>query len=377
MTEKNYAFFHMDKYKTPSQMNSEWKHCYRTIPVPNADKNLAYKNDVIIDMSGTSWSYVVKDKMKELGYSDKKNGEGLTFRKDGVRGLEAVVSYPKSIEDSIDLDGWKKDSILWLEKTFNACPEKYGDNLISAIYHADEPNCDPHMHVFIMPIDDKGHFNASYYTDGKALLSKYQDEYAKAMEKYGLSRGERGSRGTWQTSHKFNMAAKKAYEQQLPMVLPDETAVAYRRRVNPIYQDLYAAKTRNEFEAQRRIERAEARERNAISVARQETVLKEDIERDTILRDIIERFGSVEACKNAANSFNCLLEYMDEHKDDEKFKIVRQLILDADKYEKEKKQKEAESQEQERKDAEKRDEDTRIRTEKLFIINCGKTDKYN
>ena len=68
---------------------------------------------------------------------------------------------------------------------------------------------------------------------------------------------------------------------------------------------------------------------------------------------------------------------MDEHKDDEKFKIVRQLILDADKYEKEKKQKEAESQEQERKDAEKRDEDTRIRTEKLFIINCGKTDKYN
>lgn len=366
MTEKTYAFFHLDKYKNAAQLNAEWRHCYRTIPVPNADEDLAYKNDIIIDMSDMSWNDTVKIKMKELGYTEKKNGKGIKFRCNGVKGIEVLLSFPKSLEDTIDLEGWKKDSIYWLEKTFNACPEKYGDNLISATYHADEPNSNPHMHVFILPIDDKGHFNARYYTEGKARLSKYQDEYAKAMEKYGLSRGERGSRGTWQTTHKFNMAAKKAYEQQLPMVLPEETAIAYRRRVNPIYQDLYAAKTRNEFEAQRRIERAEARERNAISVARQETVLKEDIERDTILRDIIEHFGSVEACKNAADSFNSVLDYMDAHKEDEAVIFVRQLFFETDEYEMEKKQKEEERREQERLYEEKRDEDARSRAERFF-----------
>ena len=76
------------------------------------------------------------------------------------------------------------------------------------------------------------------------------------------------------------------------------------------------------------------------SVTRTETDPKEAIEFGNILRDIIERFGSVEACKNAAESFNSMLVYMDTHKDDEAIPIVKQLILNTDEYEKEKKQKE-------------------------------------
>ena len=48
------------------------------------------------------------------------------------------------------------------------------------------------------------------------------------------------------------------------------------------------------------------------SVTRTETDPKEAIEFGNILRDIIERFGSVEACKNVAKELNSPLDYMYE-----------------------------------------------------------------
>ncbi len=50
------------------------------------------------------------------------------------------------------------------------------------------------------------------------------------------------------------------------------------------------------------------------SVTRTETDPKEDSELSKILRDIIERLGSVEACKNVAEEFNSPLDYMYEQK---------------------------------------------------------------
>jgi hypothetical protein len=60
--------------------------------------------------------------------------------------------------------------------------------------HLDEAT--PHIHAYLVPLDEKGKLNCRALFGGREKLSKFQDSYALAMAPLGLERGIKGSRAT-------------------------------------------------------------------------------------------------------------------------------------------------------------------------------------
>lgn len=54
----------------------------------------------------------------------------------------------------------------------------------------------PHIHAYLVPLDEKGKLNCRALFGGREKLSKFQDSYALAMAPLGLERGIKGSRAT-------------------------------------------------------------------------------------------------------------------------------------------------------------------------------------
>ena len=76
---------------------------------------------------------------------------------------------------------WEQANLRWLIK-------KYGrDNIIGVVTHMDETT--PHIQAIIVP-DVDGKLNDRKLHNGRKMLAKMQDDYAKAMRRFGLVRGE-------------------------------------------------------------------------------------------------------------------------------------------------------------------------------------------
>jgi Plasmid recombination enzyme len=73
--------------------------------------------------------------------------------------------------------------------------ECYGDRIVRADLHLDEAT--PHVHAYLVPLDDRGKLNCFGLFGDRAKLSRWQDSYAGAMATLGLARGIRGSRATY------------------------------------------------------------------------------------------------------------------------------------------------------------------------------------
>ena len=43
--------------------------------------------------------------------------------------IEVMTSIPAEDKDRIDVEKWKVSQVEWLKDTFNANPEKYGENV--------------------------------------------------------------------------------------------------------------------------------------------------------------------------------------------------------------------------------------------------------
>lgn len=72
--------------------------------------------------------------------------------------------------------------------------EKYGERIVRAELHLDEAT--PHIHAYLVPLDEKGKLNCRALFGGREKLSSFQDSYARAMAPLGLERGIKGSRAT-------------------------------------------------------------------------------------------------------------------------------------------------------------------------------------
>ena len=79
------------------------------------------------------------------------------------------------------MPAWSQASIDWVKKTF-------GDNIIDAQLHLDETT--PHIHTFVIPLDDKGKLNARAFLGGtRDRMVELQTSYAEAVKSFGLERG--------------------------------------------------------------------------------------------------------------------------------------------------------------------------------------------
>ncbi len=244
-----YAILLIDKVKSPGRLVLKYEHNLRLRDdIPNIIPDKIDENETLIPLPRVSG--------KELNYAEafrKRIGE-LTYYKDHKVRKNAVLAYEVVLKfsnvPSVNIDIWKEKSIEWLKEKFNIAPDG-GDNVINAILHMDEVG-GPHIHAIVIPIDPRGHLNATYFTDGRKAMSNLQTSYAEAVKDAGLERGLQGSSATHISIRRMYASNKEI--QNIPEPNEGETAIEFRDRVLENLQTICAAKRRkaDDYEVEKR-----------------------------------------------------------------------------------------------------------------------------
>jgi hypothetical protein len=180
------AIARITKLKQANLAGSE-HHTNRTRATPNAD---ATKSNLRLMDAGETMSLtdLVRSRIGPQ-----------PIRKNAVLCVEMLLTASPEYfrpDDPGNAGEWRSDRLEqfqwavqdWLTQT-------YGDRIVRAELHLDEAT--PHIHAYLVPLDERGKLNCRGLFGDRAKLSQFQDSYAKALEPLGLSRGIRGSRATY------------------------------------------------------------------------------------------------------------------------------------------------------------------------------------
>lgn len=215
-----------------------------------------------------------QSKIANLGYY-----ENHSYRKNAVLGYEAILTYTRNAD--IDPYEWADESIKWLHETFDKSPDKKG-NVVSAVLHMDEPG-NPHIHAVIIPIDEKGHLNASRFTNGFAAMTELQSSYADAVAHFGLKRGVSGSSAEHRDINK--MYAELNNIKNVPKPKEGETTEDYYKRIQGhVETQLLAGHRKNQEEYTRNIQKLDEQKKDyrqalADDMEEEELLLKNKIKK--------------------------------------------------------------------------------------------------
>ncbi|WP_373262266.1 MobV family relaxase [Hungatella hathewayi] len=316
-----YCFMTLEKIKNTNQMIAKYKHNYRKIDVLNADPEQSYLNEELVKLNDKTYEDAFNERMKTLGYGDDKK-----IRSNAVYAFEVVTTFSREDQEKIDLEEWKKSNVEWLRKEFNADPDKYGDNVISMMYHADEPG-NVHCHAIVIPIDDKGHLNSRYYVRSRQKMIELQDSYGKLMkQEHDLDRGVKYSKARHQDIKRYYAALNTTLAKELPLVKEQETANQYRFRANELYKDSNLKIMALEDKEKRLKSNSEQLVKNAVSETRKEFYEKYQMKAETFEK--MEReFGPFEEIKEKCKAYDNLIEGIAAQSEDDKEPIIN-LISD-------------------------------------------------
>ena len=165
-----------------------YRHNSREDMPPNADPARTAMNRELIGSGGTTYRDLFEDVRSEMLIESPDFGK-RKIRSDAAYGLEVLMTF-SSRTDGVDLEKWIQRNVEWLNEAFNppgreAYVHDYDgtkktihlNNVRSVILHQDEGI--PHLHAFIIPVDEKGVLNASYYIGGMQRCSRLQASYAE------------------------------------------------------------------------------------------------------------------------------------------------------------------------------------------------------
>lgn len=284
-----YAIFRMKRMKTSKDLDDAYKHNERLYHVENADPTKMQDNIELIDTFGLTYEDLVRSELTDL---KMKGVDQRTIRKDAVQGFEILLSFSREQMGNINIEEWAAANLAWLDKTFNPPDHqaKFIDketgkektielqNLKHVVVHMDESK--PHIHAFIVPIDDKGHLNSHYYNRGRGHLMAMQTDYAQAMSQFDLIRGELHSTATPQQMTRYYNHIVKAVEAELPPPEPNETAEEYKKRADEIYQQALSAHRNEIVKKDQEIIQAKSQSFSRLQAVQQEAAAaKESVEK--------------------------------------------------------------------------------------------------
>ena len=186
----------------------------KTMP-KNADPTRTHLNRELVEFPNG-----VSDRTEAISHRIRTAGIKRKITPDQVRAIRIVLSGTHEdmmkIQDEGRLDEWCDDNLQWLHYTFGK------ENTVSAVLHMDEHT--PHIHATVVPIvtgerrkakKKQADSKRTYRKKANAVrlcaddvltrerLVAYHDSYAKAMEKYGLQRGVRGSEARHTTTAQY------------------------------------------------------------------------------------------------------------------------------------------------------------------------------
>ena len=187
----------------------------------NADPTRTHLNRELVEFPDG-----VADRTEAISHRIRTAGIRRNITPDQVRAIRLVLSGTHEdmirVQDEGRLDEWCDDNLQWLHRTFGK------ENTVSAVLHMDEHT--PHIHATVVPIVTGERRKArKKQADGKRTYRKkanavrlcaddlmsrerlvaYHDSYAKAMAKYGLQRGIRGSEARHTTTAQYYRDLKR------------------------------------------------------------------------------------------------------------------------------------------------------------------------
>ncbi len=244
-----YSCLRVAKIKSTANLAASYKHNYRIAETKNADPQKRHLNDECISLNGKTYGEAFQEKIENL-----EHYENHKIRKNATYAIEVITSFSREDIGNVNIEEWKKDNAEWLQATFNANREKYGNNVISMMIHNDEEG-NIHSHAMVIPIDANGKLNASYYIDGADKLRALQDSYGQKMERnHNLKRGiaKEITRADHQDVKHFyaNMNAEYYSRNLIPEPSKDDTLETYREKVLNYSKDLKGSHLR-EMESER------------------------------------------------------------------------------------------------------------------------------
>lgn len=175
----------VEKLKTWGGIAASCAHTFREAPTPNADPIRTPKNQMI----GAKSSNAVMAALRSL--------LPVKRRKDAVLALEYLVTAsPEFFDPGQRRTAYFAEALKWL-KTLHG-----PSNVVSATLHLDEKT--PHMVAYVVPLTSDGRLSAKDFVGGPKRLTKLQTDFHEQVgDKFGLSRGLKGSRARHQDVQKF------------------------------------------------------------------------------------------------------------------------------------------------------------------------------
>lgn len=316
MSEKNYAILRLQKLKDTSKMKTAHDHNMRLYDVANADPEI--ENTELIRASAGDYVQMQEEYLAQL---EAAGVPKYTIRKDAVKGFELILTTSRALSTDKQKE-WEEANVKWLNERFNprggeaVVTDKDGkeiriktSNVQHAVVHNDEQT--PHIHVFIVPVDDKGHLNAKYYTNGKYAMRQLQSDYAKAMEPFGLSRGVKGTVSSHQEVQRFYALQNSILKAELPQPQIGETANEYKARADEVYRAALAVgykekeelkQEKNELHAQKRDMKALLREGDPDELVREVKKIKR-------FEKGVEEYPDKEKAMQTKDNFNKIVDW--------------------------------------------------------------------
>lgn len=233
---------HIERSTQPDNAHPELRHLNRDdfIRYPDGVAGLGEAIQHRIDHAGLTRK-VGKNQVLALNVLLSSDGEAL-----------------RRLADEGRLNEWAEASVGWAKETFGAA------NVVGAHLHMDEQT--PHLHVTVVPIvtterrrrASEAKAKKRYRTkpkNGPRLsaddimtrdnLTSFQDTYAKAMERFGLERGIRGSEARHVDQHEYYrdcQRKKKDLEHDVSQLSIEKSVLSIENR------SLKAAKEKTERE---------------------------------------------------------------------------------------------------------------------------------
>ena len=214
----SYAIARVGKrFKTDTQIAACDQHNSRTQETLSADITKSANNECFIGDNDQSLVQLVRDRIGDNG--GKKIRTSADPKQSAVLAFEMVLTASPEYfrPDNPGAAGeWQPDKLrAWEQLSAQWLKDSYGDNIVRATFHRDEVT--PHIHVVVVPLNEKGHINARDYMGGRDKLRALQDSYAEAMKPLGLSRGIRGSKTKYERVKDYYKSVSQSEHIDVPI----------------------------------------------------------------------------------------------------------------------------------------------------------------
>jgi 5S rRNA maturation endonuclease (ribonuclease M5) len=184
-----------------------------------------------------------------------------TIRKNGVLCVEMLLTASPEYfrPDDPSKAGFYEPKRLadFQQAVHSWLDHEYGDRIVRAELHLDEST--PHVHAYLVPLDERGKLNCRGLFGGRQKLSQFQDSYANALSPLGLERGIKGSRAHHTTVKQYYAAVNKSPDLTLDQTTIQHQLADRQRVIKEKEQALITAKllSRDKEELRERLNQAE------------------------------------------------------------------------------------------------------------------------